>query len=81
MKPNRPCFSVTQSSDAWEVFRKRAEEKSTTIEECHSFDNYKWSKKVLEQIRTYGEHQKLNIALALQLAKTWLREIKFIGEN
>jgi folylpolyglutamate synthase len=76
MKANRPCFSVTQPFEAWEVFKTRAKEKSATIEICRSFEDYKWPQHAIKQISNFGQHQKLNISLALQLAKTWLWETK-----
>lgn len=80
MKTNSPCFSVKQSQEAWQVFKMRAAEKATTIKECRQFEEYVWSKEVLCQIKTYGQHQRLNIALALELARTWFLKMKSTGE-
>ncbi|KAI6173411.1 Cyclic nucleotide-binding domain-containing protein [Aphelenchoides besseyi] len=76
MKPKTPCFTVPQSSEAWEVFEKRAAERSTSIRECVSFDEYKWSSDVQKYVEEHGQHHKFNIALAVELAKTWLKTRK-----
>jgi hypothetical protein len=80
MKKDSPCFTVAQSPDAWQVFEKRAVERSTTVNECRSFEDYSWSNEALHQIESYGHHQRLNIALALQLARTWFLKTRSIGK-
>ncbi|KAI6205449.1 Folylpolyglutamate synthase [Aphelenchoides besseyi] len=76
MKPKIPCFTVPQSSEAWKVFEKRAAERSTSIRECVDFDEYQWSSDVQKYVEEHGQHHKFNIALAVELAKTWLRNQK-----
>lgn len=80
MKKDSPCFSVAQLSEAWQVFEKRAVEKTTTINECLPFEDYMWSNEALCQVESYGQHQRLNIALALQLTRTWFLKTKSIGK-
>jgi folylpolyglutamate synthase/dihydropteroate synthase len=79
MKKDRPCFSVIQQEDAWEVFQKRANEKEAKIGRCRPFNEYGWSINALEQIKTHGRHQQLNIALSLQLSRTWFLEVRSKG--
>ncbi|CAB3402439.1 unnamed protein product [Caenorhabditis bovis] len=69
LKNNSIAVYSPTTDEAFEVIKKRAAEKNAHIFEAPPLSEYKWPDKA--SIGIAGDHQKLNVSLALQLARIW----------
>ncbi|XP_030363310.1 folylpolyglutamate synthase, mitochondrial isoform X1 [Strigops habroptila] len=70
-KPGVPAFTVAQPERPLEVLRDRAQERECPLYLCPELDDFE-DHDALE-LGLAGSHQRCNAALALQLARMWLR--------
>ncbi|XP_041429197.1 folylpolyglutamate synthase, mitochondrial isoform X1 [Xenopus laevis] len=77
-KSGVPAFTVSQPAGPLEVLRKRAEEIECPLYMCPDLAEYE-DDGISLQLGLAGDHQKLNAALALQLAQTWLQHQGYPG--
>ncbi|KAE8583220.1 hypothetical protein XENTR_v10020462 [Xenopus tropicalis] len=77
-KPGVPAFTVYQPTGPLEVLRKRAEEIECPLYMSPDLAEYE-DEGITLKLGLKGDHQKLNAALALQLAQTWLQRQGYPG--
>ncbi|KAM8933605.1 folylpolyglutamate synthase, mitochondrial isoform 2-T2 [Pelodytes ibericus] len=77
-KPGVPAFTVPQHTGPLEVLRNRAQEIGCPLYMCPDIAEYE-DENLSLQLGLAGDHQRLNAALALQLAHTWLQHQGFQG--
>ncbi|KAK0403064.1 hypothetical protein QR680_016695 [Steinernema hermaphroditum] len=73
MKPGSTAVVVAQPPEAMKVIAQRAVEKNCKLLIAPSFDKYGWPSPQVET-GIPGDHQSVNITLAMQLARVWLEK-------
>ncbi|CAI4221706.1 unnamed protein product [Auanema sp. JU1783] len=71
-KAESPCFVTPPSQEAMEVIEKRANEFDAPLIKAPQFSDYQWPEKGISA-GIEGDHQKVNVALALQLVRQWVK--------
>ncbi|XP_065575477.1 folylpolyglutamate synthase, mitochondrial-like isoform X1 [Artemia franciscana] len=72
MKPGAPAFTVVQPESAVDILQDRAFERETEVHFVPPLEAYRWFP-YPPHLGLYGEVQKLNASLALQLTRYWLK--------
>ncbi|TKR73054.1 hypothetical protein L596_020410 [Steinernema carpocapsae] len=74
MKPGSTAVCAEQPKEAMDVIFERAAERKCKLLLSPPFDKYEWpTRQVVTGIP--GAHQSVNIALAMQLVRTWLEKV------
>ncbi|KJH51814.1 protein FolC [Dictyocaulus viviparus] len=76
MKNNAPVIVSPSSNDVLSVMNSRALERGAQLSIAPSYHSYSFVKANVSP-GIAGEHQKCNISLALQLARTWLKRMGY----
>ncbi|KRY12147.1 Folylpolyglutamate synthase, mitochondrial [Trichinella patagoniensis] len=73
MKKGIPTFTVTQCTEAMEVFEKRSKEIGCPLYAVTDFSNYQY----MTNLGIAGEHQKENANLAIHVARYWIMKMGY----
>ena len=79
-KPGAIAFvSSPQPLNAWPIVEKRAEEKHVTIHKVEAQDLAKYGIEETHKLGIHGTHQRINAAVSVNIADTWLRIVRKIS--